>query len=140
MKKRIVSLLLVAAMAFSLCGCGSRARSKSGSDSSTSSNSNVTGKDTGKTTKTNKEKDTLFVNLASEPAHLDPALNSTVDGACLAVNSFVGLYTYDKNQKLVPAIAKGMPEVSKDGLTYKVKLNRRLSSESSSKESSKQIP
>ena len=124
MKKRIVSLLLVAAMAFSLCGCGSRARSKSGSDSSTSSNSNVTGKDTGKTTKTNKEKDTLFVNLASEPAHLDPALNSTVDGACLAVNSFVGLYTYDKNQKLVPAIAKGMPEVSKDGLTYKVKLNK----------------
>ena len=36
--------------------------------------------------------DTLRINLSSEPDFLDPALNSSVDGACLAVNSFSGLY------------------------------------------------
>jgi len=48
---------------------------------------------------------TLRINLASEPDHLDPALNTTVDGGSLAVNSFVGLNTFDENGKLVPAIA-----------------------------------
>ena len=43
------------------------------------------------------EGDTLRLNQASEPDTLDPALNSTVDGACLAVNSFSGLFTYDEN-------------------------------------------
>ena len=50
---------------------------------------------------------TLKVNLASEPDYLDPALNSSVDGACLAVNSFAGLYTYDANGKTVPDLATG---------------------------------
>jgi len=36
---------------------------------------------------------TLKINLSSEPDYLDPALNSSVDGACLAANSFSGLYT-----------------------------------------------
>ncbi|MCR5031470.1 MAG: peptide ABC transporter substrate-binding protein [Lachnospiraceae bacterium] len=59
----------------------------------------------------------LSLNLASEPAYLDPALNSSVDGACLAVNSFGGLYTYDADQKLVPQFAEGYT-VSDDGLQY----------------------
>ena len=42
-------------------------------------------------------RDVLKINLASEPAKVDPALNSSVDGACLAVNMFEGLYTYDAN-------------------------------------------
>ena len=33
-------------------------------------------------------RDVLKINLASEPAKVDPALNSSVDGACLAVNMF----------------------------------------------------
>ncbi|MBQ0004804.1 MAG: peptide ABC transporter substrate-binding protein, partial [Clostridiales bacterium] len=59
----------------------------------------------------------LKINLASEPDYLDPALNSSVDGGCLAVNSFVGLLTYDENGKLIPALAKEY-EVSADGLVY----------------------
>ncbi len=59
----------------------------------------------------------LSLNLASEPAYLDPALNSSVDGACLAVNSFGGLYTYDANQKLVPQFADSYVS-SDDGLEY----------------------
>ena len=62
-------------------------------------------------------KDTLNLNLASEPDYLDPALNSSVDGACLAIASFGGLYTYDENGELAPDFATGY-EVSEDGLTY----------------------
>lgn len=60
--------------------------------------------------------------LASEPDHLDPALNSSVDGACLASNAFVGLYTNDKDGKVIPALADGDPQISDDGLTYTVTL------------------
>ncbi len=65
--------------------------------------------------------DTLRLNLASEPDYLDPALNSSVDGACLAANSFSGLYTYDAEGKTTPACATGYT-VSEDGLTYTVTL------------------
>ncbi len=60
---------------------------------------------------------TLRLQLASEPDKLDPALNSSVDGACLAANSFGGLYTYDENGDLAPNFATGYT-VSEDGLTY----------------------
>jgi peptide/nickel transport system substrate-binding protein/oligopeptide transport system substrate-binding protein len=62
-------------------------------------------------------RDVLKINLASEPAKVDPALNSSVDGACLAVNMFEGLYTYDKDGNLQPALAENT-EVSEDGMTY----------------------
>ncbi len=64
---------------------------------------------------------TLRLQLASEPDYLDPALNSSVDGACLAANTFSGLYTYDETGKTVPACATGYT-VSEDGLTYTVTL------------------
>ena len=66
---------------------------------------------------TNGDSDTLNINIASEPDYLDPALNSSVDGACLAVATFGGLYTYDENGELAPNFATGY-EVSEDGLTY----------------------
>ena len=61
--------------------------------------------------------DTFNCNLASEPDHLDPALNSSVDGACLCVNSFEGLMTYDKDGNVIPGQAESY-EVSEDGTTY----------------------
>ena len=97
MKKRILALALCCAMVFGLAACG-----KGNGKDATS---------------------VLKINLASEPAYLDPALNSSVDGGCLAVNSFAGLYTYSKdNQELVPQLAKAMPTVSEDGKVYTVDL------------------
>lgn len=61
--------------------------------------------------------DTLNVCIASEPAKLDPALNSSVDGACLAILGFSGLYAYDAEGQLVPELAESVDE-SEDGLTY----------------------
>ena len=52
--------------------------------------------------------DTLRANLASEPGYLDPALNSTVDGACLAAAAFSGLYTYNAEGKTEPFIVVTM--------------------------------
>jgi peptide/nickel transport system substrate-binding protein/oligopeptide transport system substrate-binding protein len=66
---------------------------------------------------TNGDSDTLRLCLASEPDRLDPALNSSVDGACLAANSFGGLYTYDATGALVPNFAESYTQ-SEDGLTY----------------------
>ena len=59
----------------------------------------------------------LNIWMASEPDHIDPALNSTVDGGCLAVNSFEGLMRYNAKGELEPACAESY-EVSEDGLTY----------------------
>ena len=68
---------------------------------------------------------TLRINLASEPDYLDPALNSSVDGACLASASFAGLYTYNAQGTTTPALAEGYT-VSADGLTYTVTLKKGL--------------
>ena len=60
---------------------------------------------------------TLDLQIASEPDKLDPALNSTVDGACLAILNFSGLFAYDENGQLVPELADSY-EMSEDGMTY----------------------
>lgn len=65
--------------------------------------------------------DTLRAYLASEPDKLDPALNSTVDGAILAINAFAGLMTYDAEGKQVNDLAENI-EMTEDGLTYTVTL------------------
>ena len=72
---------------------------------------------------------TLKVNLASEPDFLDPALNSSVDGACLAVNSFAGLYTYNTEGKTIPDLATGytVADPAEDGsVTFTVTLKEGL--------------
>ena len=76
-------------------------------------------------TKLDNGSDTLRLNLSSEPDYLDPALNSSVDGACLAANSFSGLYTYNAEGVCVPACAEGYT-VTDDGLTYTVTLKSGL--------------
>ena len=70
----------------------------------------------------------MSVNLASEPFTIDPALNSTVDGACLDVNLFAGLYSYDENGTLQPDLCDpGNPfDVSEDGRTYTFHLREGL--------------
>lgn len=61
--------------------------------------------------------DTFKLNLASEPDSLDPALNSSVDGACLVVNSFAGLFSYDDTGLVQPDLVADYT-VSEDGMTY----------------------
>lgn len=74
------------------------------------------------TTKDGKPMDKFSINMASEPDRLDPQLNTSVDGAALAANSFAGLYTYDPEDpsKVIPALADGDPEMSADGVNYTI--------------------
>ncbi len=106
--KKIVSMLLIAAMSISLMACGGGNNDQGASNDANGGNAVV-------------DTTTLKINLASEPDYLDPALNSSVDGGCLAVNSFVGLHTYDATGALVPALASEY-SVSEDGTVYTFKL------------------
>jgi len=71
---------------------------------------------------------TLSVSLSSDPTYLDPALNSSVDGACLVANTFAGLYTYNSDGECIPSLADSNNpyEVSEDGLTYTFHLKDNL--------------
>ena len=113
--KKLMASALAAAMVVSLAGCGASSTATSGSGSAAATSENAATASTESVL--NTDTSTLYINLASEPARLDPALNSTVDGAVLAVNSFVGLLTYDENGQLIPGVAESY-DVSEDGMTY----------------------
>lgn len=70
----------------------------------------------------------LKINLASEPDKVDPALNTSVDGACLDINLFSGLYTYNADGQLTPDLADhdNPYDLSEDGLTYTFHLQEGL--------------
>lgn len=114
MKKKIVSIVLAATMAISMCACGNGSANGSSAASGSASSSTTEGSTS---TDVTTAKDTLNIWMSSEPDHLDPALNSSVDGGCLAVNSFEGLMRYNAEGQLEPACAESY-EVSEDGLTY----------------------
>ena len=65
----------------------------------------------------------LSVCLASTPQHMDPALNSSVDGACYAVHAFAGLMRYAPNAsgelELTPDLAKSIPTAEAAGTKTK---------------------
>lgn len=110
--KKIVSLLLVAVLAFTCAACGGK-----GGNQSSTGNANE-----------NKESE-ISVSIASEPDTIDPALNSTVDGATLLVHLFSGLAKWEENAEgnleIVADAAESLPEgvVNEDGtVTYTYKL------------------
>ena len=61
--------------------------------------------------------ETLNVNVGPDPDTIDPALNSSVDGATMIIHAFEGLMTLDKNGIPVPGQAEKY-EVSDDGKVY----------------------
>ena len=117
--KKLTATLLIASMTLGLAACGSGGNAQTGGAAVGGGTEAGASAGTG-ISAINKDTGVLKINLASEPDYLDPALNSAVDGGCLAVNSFVGLYTYDKDGKLIPAL--GEATVSEDGTTYTFKM------------------
>ncbi|MCX2710816.1 ABC transporter substrate-binding protein [Mycolicibacterium sp. J2] len=69
----------------------------------------------------------INISMTSFPDYIDPQLSYTVEGWEVMYNVYTPLLTY-KHQKgeagtaVVPGLAKAMPEVSPDGLTYKLTL------------------
>ena len=94
MKKRILSLALAGAMILALASCGKETPKNS---------------DNGGTSATS-----IAVCLASEPDTVDPALNSSVDGATMLTHLFAGLakwaQTDDGKLEIVPDCAEELVE------------------------------
>jgi oligopeptide transport system substrate-binding protein len=61
---------------------------------------------------------TLSFPIAKDVSDLDPALISAPADVDIFRNVFSGLYKFDDQLHEVPDLAKGMPDVSADGLTY----------------------
>lgn len=61
--------------------------------------------------------DPILYHLGATPATLDPQLNNATDGADVIQHLFVGLTMKDKNNAVVPAVAKNW-DVSDDGLVW----------------------
>ncbi|MEH3054304.1 MAG: ABC transporter substrate-binding protein [Patulibacter minatonensis] len=67
----------------------------------------------------------------SFPDYIDPALSYTQEGWMTLWPAYTGLLTYKhaegaEGAKLVPGLAEALPEISDDGLTYKLKLRSGL--------------
>lgn len=105
MKKKMLALALAMSLSlsFALTGCG-------GSDSG-SSNNNATGQSG---TADGKQ---LAVQIGPDPETIDPALNSTVDGANMIITAFEGLLSTDEDGKIIPGQAESY-DTSEDGLTW----------------------
>ena len=97
---------LIAVLALLLAGCG-------GSEDSSPNSS------------------TLDVTFAAFPDYLDPSLSYSVEGWSAMWETYVPLLTYRHadglaGTKLIPGLARAMPKISKDGLTYTLFLRKGL--------------
>ncbi|MBQ9580599.1 MAG: hypothetical protein IJR23_05440, partial [Lachnospiraceae bacterium] len=113
MKKKLVSILLVAAMVISLVACGDNNGSSSG--------------------KKNDGPFIINVCIASEPETIDPGLISSVDGSTYTQHQFEGLMKYaptsdyadESKQMFNSDITFGQAksvDISDDGRVYTITL------------------
>lgn len=113
MKKKLLSLLLVAAMTASLAACGSGNDANSGT-----AGSGTTGTETASTgTPVSTGDKELAVQVGPNPETMDPALNSAVDGGNMLLHAFECLLTIGEDGTLQAGQAETW-ETSEDGLTW----------------------
>jgi ABC-type oligopeptide transport system substrate-binding subunit len=67
----------------------------------------------------------LNICLGSNDNTMDPAINSSVDGASMIIHGFEGLYRWNQSGSLEPAAAESV-DISEDGLTYTFHLREGL--------------
>lgn len=124
MKKKVLALILTAAMVVGLAACGGSTSNDAASTTdgtttegtTTEASDNQTGDETTEATASTGEK-ILSVQVGPEPETIDPALNSAVDGGNMLLHSFECLLAVDENGQLVPGQAESW-ETSEDGLTW----------------------
>jgi oligopeptide transport system substrate-binding protein len=105
--KWLIAGLSTAMIASVLTACGGSS-SSSGSSSSATKDQKVT------------------MTLLSEPQALDTSKANAAVSFDIVNQINEGLYRLDKDGKPVPALAAALPEISKDGLTYTIKLKDNL--------------
>jgi peptide/nickel transport system substrate-binding protein len=66
----------------------------------------------------------LRIGNLGEPPSLDPHWGTQTITEVLTNHVFEGLYSLDEKYQPIPMLADGLPAVSKDGLTYTIKLRK----------------
>ncbi|MBJ7464896.1 MAG: ABC transporter substrate-binding protein [Mycolicibacterium sp.] len=71
----------------------------------------------------------INITMTSFPDYIDPQLSYTLEGWEVLYNTYTPLLTYkhakgEEGTAVVPGLAEGMPEISPDGKTYKLKLRQ----------------
>lgn len=122
MKKKVLALILTAAMVVGLAACGGSTSNDAASttdETTTEASDNQTGDETTDTTEAaaSTGEKILSVQVGPDPETIDPALNSAVDGGNMLLHSFECLLALDENGQLVPGQAESW-ETSEDGLTW----------------------
>lgn len=112
MKKKIISLLLVATMAVSMVACGSAASDGAANGGQAAANTDAAAADT-----TASGEKILSVQIGPDPETIDPALNSAVDGGNMLLYTHECLLVIGEDGSLQPGQAESY-EVSEDGLTW----------------------
>jgi peptide/nickel transport system substrate-binding protein len=116
MRVRIVGAAVLAALALAAAGCG-------GDDEGDGGSTGATGN--------GREGGTVSVLMGTAPDFLDPQLGYTTQSAEATWISYTPLVTYrhaegEAGGELIPGLATDLPEVSGDGLTYRLTLRRGL--------------
>ena len=129
MKKKLLSVLLASSMLLSLAACGNTSDTADQAGTQNASQAAAEERSASKPAEEGKNSGVINVCLGSEPQSLDPAVNSTVDGASVICHLFSGLAKWgaDANGKaeLQPDCMEGFTEGVKndDGtVTYTYKL------------------
>jgi peptide/nickel transport system substrate-binding protein len=78
-----------------------------------------------------KKGGSITISQTSQPDYMDPALTYTVNGIEPLWLVYTPLITYPHEEgeagaQLIPGLAEALPEISEDGLTYKLKLRSGL--------------
>lgn len=105
LKKVMTTALVLSLVGSALIGCGKK------------DNAQTPGTSPGKTVSQD-----LKINLSAEPPALDVSKASAVASFDILNAVAEGLYRLDKDGKPQPALAKELPTISPDGLTYTIKL------------------
>ena len=109
--KKFVAVAVAGCMAASLVACGSSA------STSTASTDSATAEQATDATAAAATGSGFTVQLGPNPETLDPALNSSVDGANTIITIFEPLLLIDENNDVIPGQAESYT-VSEDGLTW----------------------
>lgn len=122
MKKKI-SLLLVAALAFSLTACGGNSGGTGSTTAAGGGQQNETTQSTGGSASTAKSADNdLVVALQADATHLDPHVSGNGTSNTITNTMYEALVTFDSDVNVIPMLAKSWT-VSEDGKSYTFILN-----------------
>lgn len=115
-RRKFLKLLGVATAsvgAFNLVGCGDDKKGGGGGNAGGGGGNAGGGGASG----------TIIYAQGADPRALDPAFFDDGESAKVSCNIYEGLYRYgDRDTTVLPALAVDMPDISSDGLIYKIKL------------------